>query len=528
MIMTKGSKEWVYWEDLLSKELGQYLDWTTIAELNDASFPENWQYVEKRATLSFITENSTESCSKFFKNDSWDIHFEVSSINISDYSDKLSAEINSAPLGIEYIITKVESLGKYPQEWRLWFPLMDYFRLFRNTGGNYVDPQNDDVVIRMPPKFSEGPIQIRTDYLQDYLAARDMILIRQHDHRRHWSKPIKHIEDHADTGIILTKKWGIYRINFNNYIDYGYPFSRLMAKDFIPPAKKAGRIGIHRNRHHNVDYDEIPSFIIDREQDGSLIKEKPNADKLEPIIFFQPMVLKKYYDEPSKYTVGFSSPGFGGVGQKDFWSIAIGRNEEGLINLWLGDLVKQRLPIEEIRHWHSYNIPPRGHIAKDFWDTQMENNPSSVPSLETRLVDLRYNILKEISNKGYSLFKEYAGPDNYLEHQLRIPLNNEHIEMKICVETLSKIFIEYIDFKSLKRDLGADKEEDNDADKKPLVIFADWLTKILKTSQKCANSLKVSLQHIQKVRSKCGFAHKYSESAYLQVLKEIDIDIKAS
>src|SRR5207247_1805300 len=123
---------------------------------------------------------------------------------------------------------------------------------------------------------------------------------------------------------------------------------------------------------------------------------------------------------------------------------------------------------------------PRGGMAMDFWNAQMECNPSKAPSLESRFLDCRHLIAKTIEARGKTVFKHYEGPDKYVEKILRIPLYDEHAEFQACVLILSRIFIEYLDEAGFKAEL--DEKFKKDKDGKTLgsiVLFANWLELIL-------------------------------------------------
>jgi len=298
-------------------------------------------------------------------------------------------------------------------------------------------------------------------------------------------------------------------------------FSRLIFKDFIPPYSQAGTVG--GNRQVEVPIEDYPEFILKKELDGKEIKKKPTPNDLDPV-YFDPKVLKRYYDEPERYSVGFHAPGMGGISFLDKWIIPMGRNDEGLIILWLGDLAKAWLSSKEINHWRAYNVPPRGGMAMDFWNAQMQCNPSKDPSLESRLIDCKYSIIKYMDSIGKKIYKPYEGPDIYIEKTLREPLDDGHHEFQESIILLSKMFIEYLDIKSIKKDLPDEHKKDaNGKDFTPIVLLDNWLKLVIHVPIESAEKIKKSLQNIQMVRSKTGVAHRFSDSSYQEVINKLDL-----
>jgi hypothetical protein len=520
-----GSSRWACFEDWINGTLGQIQDWTIVAQVDKYPTPLQPTY-EVKTIFSYLTPKG-KHLNEIFDHDTWDAdcHFGSSEIYYKRGRRKDSEIVQCQEAGNKLkrpFITLKESQGSYGSFWRLWPTFEDYFDLRSNGQGAYVDPFKQEEVVKFPPSSHTGPVLVRTDYLRDYLASRNMVLIRQHDHRRHWPQPIAPFVLPSNNGQVVRQDWGCYRLDVYNNELHRPPFSRLMAKDIIHPYKQSGIIGGKwEGSCNDRDY---PEFITCRSDDGESVKMKPNAGELLHLTYFDPKVLKRYYDQPSLYTVFFDSPGMGQVSKCNQWSVTIGRNEEDLITLWLGDLAKQGLSLEEVNHWRAHNVAPRGSAPKDFIEAQLECNPASTPSLESKLVYTRQEIIKAIESKGKCLYRPYSGPDQDIQNLLRIPLLSEHGEFSESIIILSKMFIEYLNNEDFSRELGNEYLRDTSGNKLgPIAVLSNWLQQVIQVPFEVADNLKKALQNLQMVRSKTGVAHRFSDSSYDEVITKLAI-----
>jgi hypothetical protein len=517
-----GSPQWARFEDWLSNVAGRHRDWTIVAEMDSYSGVREEPFSERKATLSYLARNTRDSVLKAFETSDWDVHFDIGDVSIEETDKGIVCHENLGDDAGRAFITLRDERGPYPDAWRMWPTFESYFDL-RKDGENLVDPYTGEVIVEIPNPAHLGPVRARTDYLQDYLSARNMVLVRQHDHRRHWLEPIQSLPEQEIDGVLHREKWGVYQLALaNSPIDSYSRFSRLSAKDIVTPYERAGTVGgIRASAARSEDY---PEFITDKGLDGKEVMRKPDPDDLLHPAYFNPEVLKRYYDEPSRYSVNFFSPGMGGLSFLDQWSITFGRNNEGLIVVWLGDLAKAGLSYQDMVHWRAYNVPPQGGMATDFWNAQMMCEPSKIPSLENRLIECRNSIVKAIAAKGKSVYRPYEGPDRYIEKTLRVPLSDEHAEFRETILILSRIFIEYLDNSSFRNELAdEDKNDVNGAPLGPIVVLFNWLEKVAGVPKSSAEIVQRALQKLQMVRSKVGVAHRFYDSAYSEVIQKLGL-----
>jgi hypothetical protein len=523
-----GSPKWARFEDWLSGEAGRAHDWVVVAQLDDVSGLTEKGFVEKRATLSYLARNRRETLKRAFQHVSWDLHYGTGPVYVEEADHGIACHEDLGDNAARIFVYLRNEIASYPAVWKFWPTFENYFDLRSDQTGDLVDPYSGEVIARIPCPASKGPVRVRTDYLQDYLAARKMVLVRQHDHRRHWPEPIEGVPERLGGTIPCLETWGCYSLWVVNSRERSFDrFSMLRAKDIVTPYERAGTVGRHRNRRTRIE--DYPEFIAGKGLDGNEVKLKPNPDDVLHPAFFNPKVLKRYYDEPTRYTVGFSAPGMGGVSFLKEWSLTIGRNEEGLIVVWLGDLAKEGLPYDEIVHWRAHNVPPRGGMAKDFWNAQMECEPSNTPSLESRLRDCKYVITQGVQARGKRIYRTYDGPDKYIEKTLRIPLFDEHTEFRETILGLSKMFIEYLDTENFRQELPDRYKIDERGERLgPELLFSNWLEQVLRIDPVLAKALRVSLQNVKRVRSKTGAAHRYSDASYHDVIRRLGLSAPVS
>jgi len=518
-----GTLDWIMWGDWLRQYAGKCRDWTLIAQADGFSHIGKEPFTESFGTLSYLAKYDSEIIRAALSEDTWSVHYEDQFINVNSDDSGVSAEFDPGSDNVKIFVTRKPSLYNFPPIWRLDHSFEDYFDLRYDEKGQLIDPRTGEAVTKIAIPANSGPIKIRTDYLQDYLAAFGMVLIRQHDHRRHWNEPIKGVIERGGSDGIQQETWGCYRIDYLNAHKFGVPpFSRITCKDIVPPAKKAGLVGCHS--HDIYEEQQYPEFIIERKTDGTLVKEVSNRDKLQPFIYFDPKVLKKYYDEPSKYSVAFGSPGYGSVSDVHGWSMAIGLSSEGLVFCWLGDIAKSFMPPSDVAHWHAHNVPPRGTPAESFVRSQLHGRFATEASLESKLLLARDQFKKFVDSKGVSLYRECTGPHRHLDKLLRIPLYNEFPEFRECIMNIATIFVDYLDTASLKQNLPPESTKDQNGESlKSIALLANLLREWPETTEELTAPLIAALRMVQKVRSQSGAAHSFSDKSFSEVLGKLGI-----
>ena len=346
-------------------------------------------------------------------------------------------------------------------------------------------------------------IKISAKFLRDYLAARRMILVRQHDHRRFSNQSLK--------PIFGDKKHEEF--NYHDPSSYNYTVwvrnerlisdkecsSRLLGKDIVKPFARPDYSHLWFADEWELKK-KYCKFIIGLDDDGNYIEETYNEDELSNYfvdrgkphfltpVFFKREVLKKYYDNPSKYSVNARY-----LSCLNLWGLPIDINPKGLVYVWLGDL--GRIPYKEQQHWRQYNTPPEGGITEHRWKTDFlaEFADPNEPVFRFRWAYQRTQ--KHFRTAyGFELFLELSEEDSHCYSTLHVPVTNEQKELDEQIQNLAKILNDSLNKRSL----------DNKADKS-ITALENFL--ISKVGPKMAHELVEPFRMVQNLRSS-GVAHR--------------------
>jgi len=349
-------------------------------------------------------------------------------------------------------------------------------------------------------------VKIGTRFLRDYLAAREMILVRQHDHRRFSNQSLK--------PFLGDKEYE--KFEYHDPLSYHYSvvvsnrqlgvdkecYSWLLGKDVVKPFAKPD----YSHLWFTDEWQEKQQhckFIIGLDENGSQIEETCNEDELSNYfvdrgrahvltpVFFKREVLKKYYDNPSKYFVGARE-----LSCLDLWNLPLDINEKGLVYVWLGDL--GRIPYKEQQHWRQYNVPPEGGITEHRWKTDFLAEFAD-PKEPVFLFHRAYQRAQEHFGAAYGveLFLPLLEEDYYCYSTLHVPVSDEQKELDEQIQYLAKILNDSLNQRSL----------DSKADK-PINALESFLTS--KVGSREAQKLVEPFRMIQDLRS-YGAAHRKGE-----------------
>jgi len=318
-------------------------------------------------------------------------------------------------------------------------------------------------VIQIIKEENHLEIKVNTRYLRNYLAAREMILIRNHDHRRFSEETIDSLEGEELCEFLYAES---LNYNFSGWAKNHKTFtemnsmSRLLGKDIIKPYDKIYHSLIWFSDSFWETITQFCTSIIGIDDNGENIEETCNEDELSNYytdkgkphfltpVFFNRKVLKKYYDSPSKYSVGARS-----VSCLNYWVLPTDENEKGVIYVWLGDL--GRIPFKEQQHWKQFNILPKGGITEHVIKTDFLAEPAD-PIVPMFLFWKAYNRANEhfSSSHGFPLFRELSNSDSYCYDSLHVPVSNEQMEFDEMVLFLAKVLNDSINKSELDKLLG--------------------------------------------------------------------------
>lgn len=224
------------------------------------------------------------------------------------------------------------------------------------------------------------------------------------------------------------------------------------------------------------------------DENGNEVEETcSEGDFLTPV-FFKRNVLKKYYDSPSKYSVGARY-----LRCLDLWGLPIDTNQKGLVYVWLGDLGD--IPYKEQEYWRQHNIPPEGGITEHRWKTDFLSEVAD-PDEPVFVFHRVYARAQERfrSAFGFPLFLELSAEDSHCYSTLHVPVTNEQQELEEQIQSLAKIVNDSLNLRCL----------DSKAEK-PIHALESFLRS--KVGDQEAGELVGPLRMVQNLRSS-GVAHR--------------------
>lgn len=285
--------------------------------------------------------------------------------------------------------------------------------------------------------------------------------------------------------------------------------SRLRGRKLINPLEKSkSGFGAYAKEPEYVE------FIIDVDENGDEINytcdpaklnhygSNPGAPSDLTLLHFRKSVLDKYYSETSKYTVKDSM-----VECAALWSMKIDNHRTDKVIVLLRDLCS--LPHTEQQHWRTHNIPPEGGVSSTFYKRNVKGEwvSSDQPDL---LFKQRYEQLQQTCNEylGWQLLRPLDSCDDHHLKSLRIPATDEQSDFDDLVLSLTKILIDSLNQKELKKLISLKQEQNLNPNQKKNLKEIDCLEIALNSCgvEDAAGHITF-LRKLQNLRS-TGSAHR--------------------
>lgn len=497
-------------------------DWIEISRLDSPLL------LDSRGIFSALITMNEQQKLRVLEDTSWDVHTDF---GIPYFSGPLNGSINfhlgdeSESKGVKFEPFTI--LRHFHTAYQDRIEIIQNFVLyhnlyFDNETKKFVDPIREEIVI----DFANGlRARVRVKYLRDYLAARQMCLVRFHDYVRRLAVDFSKIfpdQTERRKTLEITEKDAHFKIDIvsDDHFQIGTTLALLNGKDIINPFEEP----LHKNYKFFKENDEskFADFIVGIEEGGKEILSTCNEDKLHgkdasylSSIFFKPEVLMKYYEKPKRYTVSPFEVTF-----LDQWSIDYGKNEEGLVHAFLGDLGK--LTFEEQLYWKSFNVPPSGGMSKEFFRSHF--NAEFVQSSDPvdRLIRVRDNLATKCQEKfGIKPFRKLSEGDSYILKLLHVPITNEQHELDQQLGFLSKYLVDSIDQKEIESRVKWRPEEGTGPAQ--IRFLQAFLQEIVGIPEEEARMMLDPIRLLQRLRSKSS-AHSKSLGYQRLLEKENLID----
>ena len=412
--------------------------------------------------------------------------------------------------------------------------ISEEFRLFHNLyhdrkTNQYIkidEDGNEEIVAVVEP----NQVRVRLKEIRQFLAIKEMHLAIQFIFSETSTQSLERLgftageEDRRDGMIRWMQRYGDL-----DGIGNCRAFSRLVGKRLVEPLPKT-KSGFWP--FAEVSEQEYASFIIDVDENGNEISYTSNPGELKTpadpgnirgvdekapsyltLVHFRKKVLDKYYHEPSKYSVEDSILRCGSL-----WSVYIDNHHDDIVCAWLGDLGRD-LPSSEQGHWCLHNIPPIGGVSKTYFARQVEAQFANSGRPE-HIFKQRYDDLQKVSQAqlGWQWLLPLQTADAHHRQSLRIPATDEQRDFDGVVLSLTKMLIDSLNEKSLRKLIPCEKQEEF-KDKRGIAL----LEVVLHLNELEGADVHVAfLRKLQNLRSS-GSAHRKGRN-YLKIAEHFGVE----
>ena len=316
-------------------------------------------------------------------------------------------------------------------------------------------------------EVSHSSVKIRTKYLKQYLAVRQLDLVRFMDSR------VFHPGDHTasfenEFGSSLYETRGPnYRLRWwcdhTQQWNLGDQTLSMVRGKLIVPAPSQELSGIWPWDERDVE--EYQKFAIREDDVGRQIMStcdpgqlanyfgaNPDAPRYLTPVWFRREVLQKYYADTGKYEVTDGRLSCGGV-----WGVHIDNdNVDGFVMVWLGDLGRD-IPATERDHWKAHNVVLPRLGSRTAIRRQLMGQWADAES-PVFVFKQEYSRFRDAWRERFNwdLLCELEGPNAAALDRLRTPLNGTDKEFEDLIKDLHLALVEALNSKQLKSALTGD------------------------------------------------------------------------
>jgi hypothetical protein len=392
--------------------------------------------------------------------------------------------------------------------------ILEEFRLFHNlfyckdtgTYATFDESGDEEEVI----KVINNEVKIRRRYLRSFMAARQMNLLLYFELTRHYMERKNFTSEEKNE----TLKYTVF--SGDSYSKGYESFSRILGKKLIrcEPLEKCGVWPFEKEKKYQEfiiggDNDEPEVFTSNPDKLANYFGANPDAPHYLTPVFFRKQVMQKYYNS-SDYEITD-----GHLSRNGSWSLRFDNNSPNHISVFLGDLGKE-LPEKEQIYWKSFNLIPDGRmISRANYERSFLGNFYDSENPEHKFKN-NYRALHDYWSEkyGWDLFLPLSDKDEHFLSSLRSMLTNEQAEFDAQVLALTKVTIDSINVKCLKKHLQVDE-----GDFKSIALMEVLLQRL--KSKKVIELISL-LRGLQSVRS-TGVAHRKGTD-YVKIIKKLNID----
>lgn len=341
-----------------------------------------------------------------------------------------------------------------PEVWDLNQDIVIALKLYRD-GDIWICPDEDytEVVhLLRDEKGNPRKIEIKNEFLKDYLCARDMglVITWYQEHEKYlsykpnfgWSNEHESVSlekgnwegrifETSSTGNPFGSEAFVVHVNRTDIDkDDDVPVMGLPTEDNISGESKVvplrtgekvfgvlGEVwnnelilpGAISDRVRGDESQNYPFFKIDA---SGTVKTANQLKDEGRWLWFTPEVMNSLLEKRDGCLKWYTKE-TGSISCSEGYYIHFGVNEKGFITVYAEDIA--RLPIWQQIIWSGYNIAPDGGVSKELLVSQVDANPASTQAAE-EFLPIEYNRLNELFRKAFNtyLFRKQKEIDNLL------------------------------------------------------------------------------------------------------------------
>jgi hypothetical protein len=406
---------------------------------------------------------------------------QYSPIDQYQYNDK-------EPIGINLVFEHPQPVVG-GRQWILNPDLIVALRLIKE-GLNWVRPEEDFVVVAREMVDSDGNhrlIEIKREFLMDYLAARDVSLRLSYYRQR-----VENVDDLKDSPYVSLneiqeqREGGRYelRIKELNAVFGGSWASFRMWRTDVDGEEDAPVMGPETNdniasesaRGHRSGYpgvrvegefwrDEwiehqgrstrvrgdkdqnLPHFIVDTDGSRKLSAELNNED-IGRWLWFRPSVVNELLSHRG-FSLKWYTAETGAIKSTSGYSTHFGINASDLITVYAYDIAK--LPAWEQFLWAASNVAPEGKVSAELLDSQVKAEPAGTNAVEEMLFGCMRALEGDFRKAfGVPLFSHEIDDAASMQHVSRFSSKDQASLLRLAKD-LVRIFSDRLDVRSLRK-----------------------------------------------------------------------------
>ncbi|WP_432340081.1 hypothetical protein [Yersinia enterocolitica] len=375
------------------------------------------------------------------------------------------------------------------RQWILNPDLVAALRLIKE-GNNWVRPEENFVVVAREILDENGEqrlIEIKREYLLDYLAARNLALRLSYYRQRVENVASLETSDYAGIeGHQEERDGGRYELlvrDINDVFGGGWAMFRAWRTDVdeeddapvmgpetnentdyeSSQGQKGGYKGVRVEgefwRDEWIDHQEastrvrgdadknLPQFIV--ETDGArLASSELNNEDVGRWLWFRPSIVNELL-ELRGFSLEWYTAETGSIKSTSGYSIHFGINPSDLITIYAYDIA--RLPAWEQHIWAAHNVVPDGKVSSELLESQVKAQPASTHAVEELFLEVMAMLENGFRDTfGVPLFTHDINRSEVIKHISRFASKDQASLLRLAKE-LVRVFSDRLDVRELRK-----------------------------------------------------------------------------